>query len=92
MSFQGGWSVTELDLSHNMLCAAGGIAIFEALKSNPSQSLRRLKLVSCKLSSVALGVCMGKVLGAGESLCMLQELDVGWNDFDDTAMQVLRHT
>ncbi len=84
---QGGWSVTDLDLSHNLLGAAGGLAIFEALKSNPQLSLRRLKLVSCKLGSAQLGVCMGKVLGGGECMCMLQELDVGWNDFDDAAMQ-----
>ena len=89
MRLQGGWSVTDLDLSHNQLCAAGGLAIFEALKKNPLQSLRRLKLVSCKLSSVQLGVCIGKVLGANETMCMLRELDVGWNDFDDAAMQVL---
>ncbi len=85
---QGGWSVCNLDLSYNSLCAAGGLAIFEALKTNPMQSLRSLKLTSCKLSSVELGVCIGKVLGAGEALCMLQELDIGWNDFDDVAMQV----
>ncbi len=45
--------------------------------------------MSCKLSSAELGICMGKVLGAGESMCMLHELNVGWNDFDDIAMQVL---
>lgn len=78
----------DLDLSHNSLGSAGGLAIFEALKANPVQSLRCLKLVSCKLSSVQLGACMGKVLGAGEALCMLRELDIGWNDFDDAAMQV----
>jgi hypothetical protein len=74
-----------------MLCAAGGLAIFEALKKNPLQSLRRLKLVSCKLSSVQLGACIGKVLGANETTCMLRELDVGWNDFNDAAMQVLQN-
>jgi hypothetical protein len=35
---------------------------------------------------------MGKVLGAGEALCMLRELDIGWNDFDDAAMQVQEMT
>jgi hypothetical protein len=88
--YQGGWSVTDLDLSHNILYAAGGLAVFEALKSNPLQSLRRLKLVSCKLSSAQLGVCIGKVLGAGEGMCLLKELDIGWNDFDDSSMQVNR--
>ena len=67
-SLQGGWSITDLDLSHNVLGSSGGLSIFEALKSNPSQSLRRLKLVSCKLSSLQLGVCMGKVLGAGDGV------------------------
>jgi hypothetical protein len=85
---QGGWCVCDLDLSHNSLGAAGGLAIFEALKANALQPLRTLKLVSCKLSSLQLGVCMGKVLGAGEAMCMLRELDIGWNDFDDAAMQV----
>ena len=69
-----------------MLYAAGGLAIFAALKSNPLQSLRRLKLVSCKLSSAQLGSSIGRVLGAGEVNCLLRELDIGWNDFDDSAM------
>jgi hypothetical protein len=87
---QGGWSVTDLDLSHNVLYAAGGIAVFEALKNHHMQTLRRLKLVSCKLSSAQLGVSIGKALGAAETVCLLRELDIGWNDFDDTAMQVSR--
>ncbi|EPY86726.1 NLR family, pyrin domain containing 1A [Camelus ferus] len=77
-------TLTELELSFNMLLDAGAAHLCQRL-GQPGCGLRRLLLVSCSLTS---GCCqdLASMLSAGPSLT---ELDLQQNDLDDLGVRLL---